>query len=441
MRRVFALFLSLCFLTAGCGRMERPPVAPETPEAALSEEYVSNPEIADSGLQIVIPEEHLDALIVITEFPDVGAEEHQIPLLAVYEKASVEALEQDYGSSEGGGFLFGIAQLDQAGLEEHLLNDYGGMRIFARDEAHYYAMTHPTDVQFYRSGGSVDICSEDWADWEALSALGDDVCQDFLYRNGLEPYSTAAFYQEPFTYEGAHAYAIFYPYQTFDGSLAERYTLVLSQPAGQGEGGLWCVERWYDQFGTCYLNFPANGQASAEYYAALQAECDAGDHAELLIPLGAAKAFVEHSFWFEKEATEENVVLTDCIDSDYIRANQSMSQTIRGLLARPETVTDTELLSCIGGFQESTWGVMGRYCYGSDWWPPLQEGLSRAAVGEDQANRNRSMMRFYLTSYGRYAEFISGILREQRAADPTAFEEVLTEFDQEAQLTLREASL
>lgn len=443
MRRTLPLLLILALLTSGCAQQPAEPPVPEVSpvisapaEPAPQPEEKTEPE--EAGLEIVLPEEHLDALIVTTEFPDAVPDGHHIPLLRVQERASVEALEKDYGSSEGGGFLFGIVQLDQAGLEEHLLNDYGGVHVFARNKTHYYAMTHPTDVQFYRSG---EASAEEWADWETLSALGDDVCQDFLQRNGLEPYSTAVFYQEPFTYEGDHAYANFYPYQTFDGSLAERYTLVLSQPAAQGEDGIWCVERWYDEFGTCYLNFPGNGLSSTEHYAALQADCDAGDCADLLTPLGAARDFVESSIWFDKEVTEENVVLTDHVNSDYAEANRLMMRTIASLLVPPKDVTDEELLFCVGTFTPQTWGVMGRTFYGSDWWPPLQEALTKAAVGEDQMNRDRSMMRFCLTSYGRYEAFIGGILQQQQAADPATFAEVLAEFDPDQQAALEQAIL
>ena len=439
MRRFALLFLPLFLLLPGCTQQPSEPPMPEVPPAAVSPaETVSalEPQPSDTKLEIVLPEEHLGALIVTTEFPDASLKSHQIPLLKVYERASVEALEKDYGTSEGGGFLFGIVQLDQAGLEEHLLNDYGGVWVFARRGNVYYAMTHPTDVQFYRSG---EASVEDWADWETLSALGHDVCQDIIRRNALEPYRTAVFYQEPFTYKGEHAYANFYPYQTFDGSLAERYTLVLSQPVKQGEGGLWCVERWYDEFGTCYLNFPGNGISSTEHYAALQAECDAGERADLLTPLGAARDFVENSIWFDNEVTEENVVLTDHVDGDYTEANRLMMRTIASLLVPPKDVTDEELLFCAGSFTPQTWGVMGRTFYGSDWWPPLQEALTKAAVGEDQMNRDRSMMRFYLTSYGRYEAFIGGILQQQQAADPATFAEVLAEFDSDQQEALKQA--
>ena len=140
------------------------------------------------------------------------------------------------------------------------------------------------------------------------------------------------------------------------------------------------------------------------------------------------------------EATEENTVLTDGIDSDYTETNQAMSRTVSALLVRPETVTDEEVLDCIGSFRGDTWGVMGRNFYGSDWWPPLQAALESAAVGDGQTERDRSMMSFYLTSYGRYAEFTGGLLKQQRKADPEAFQTALEEFSPYQQKTLLAAA-
>ncbi len=447
MHRLSVIILSLLLLTSGCARQTPEAPVPEAPPPVsvpvnpTPTEPVSLPEPDPSAesavLEIVLPEEYLDALIVTTEFPDTTSDSHRIPLLRVQERASVEALKKDYGTAEGGGFLFGIVQLDQAGLEEHLLNDYGGMWVFAHSGDTYYAMTHPTDVQFYRSGTA---SAEEWAEWETLSALGYEVCEDFRIRNSLASYRTADLYDRTFTYKGEHSYAVYYPYFTFDGSTAEQYTFVLSQPAKQGDGGIWCVERWYDEYGTCYLNFPGNGISSTEHYAALQTECDSGTSPELLTPLGAAKDFVENSYWFCEEITEENVVLTEGIDRDYTEANRLMSQTVTGLLVRPEDVTNREVLRCIGSFTPDTWGVMGRRLYGSDWWPSLQEALERVAIGtHDQDYRTECMMRFYLTSYGRYRDFIAGVLQTQYAADFVSFEAALAAFDNIDEEFIRDA--
>ncbi len=425
--------LSLCLagfllLAVGCGQAEPISPAPETPPEETAEP------IDPHTLELDIPGEYRDLLLITTEFEE--TDEHWVPLLSVREKASVEALEKDYGSSEGGGFLFGIAAMDQVGFERFLQSDASGCDVFARDETWYYAKTYPTDVQFYRSGGVIDSETEDWKSWEALNALGDQVCQDFMDRNGLTPYSQWEVRNRPFTWEGEHAYAKYYNYYHFDGSKSEFYTLVLSQPAEQGGGGLWCVERLYDEYGSLCLYFPESDVPAAEYYADLQAECNGGQHPELLTPLGAAKDFVANSVWFSDEATDENVELTDGVDSDYSETNQVMSRVIASLLVWPEEVTDQEVLDCIGTFRNDTWGVMGRNFYGSDWWTPLQAALENAAVGDGQADRDRSMMKFYLTSYGQYADFTGGLLRTQRAADPETFRAVLEEFYPEQQSVL-----
>lgn len=442
MKRIAIFILSLCLLT-GCAQQSAAPSAPETPPAAQPSSVEAAPGAAEAvedtvDIEIILPEEYLPQLIVTTDFPDADPEGHQVPLMWVQERASVEAEERETGYT-GGGFLFGFARMDQAGLEEHLLTDYGGVQVFARKGDTYYAMTRATDVQFYRSDGIIDTASADWANWEMLKALGPKVCEDIIRRNGLEPYTTDAYYQEPFTYEGDHAYVYFYPYMAFDGSKAERWTLLLSQPVRQGEGGIWCVERWCDEVGWFYLNFPGNGVAAADYYAALQAECDAGRHPELLTPLGAALACVQDFHWSSGEVVDTSVELADGLDTDYAEANQLMSQTIADLLVRPESVSDEDLLFCVGTFQKDTWGVMGRRFYGSDWWTPLQAALRSAATGDDQMNRDRNMMRFYLTSYGRYADFLSDLLQTQRSADPDTFAQVLGEFSAEEQAHLESA--
>ena len=428
-KHLFSLCLvGLLLLAAGCGQAEPVSPAPEAPPEEAAEP------IDPHTLKIEIPEEYRDLLIVTTEFEE--TDEHWISLLSVQEKASVEAMEKDYGSGAGGGFLFGISAMDQVGFEQFLQYDYSGCDVFARDETWYYAKTYPTDVQFYRSGDMFDTQSEDWKQWETLNALGDQVWQDFMDRNGLTPYSQWEVRNQPFTWESEHAYAKYYTYYSFDGSKDQFDTLLLSQPAKQGEGGLWCVERLYDEYGNLYLYFPESDVPAAEYYANLQAECDGGQHPELLTPLGAARDFVSSSGRYSDTATDENVELTDGVDSDYSEVNQTMLRMISALLVRPVEITDQEVLDCIGAFRNDTWGVMGRCFYGSDWWTPLQAALESAAVGDGQAGRDRSMMKFYLTSYGQYADFIAGLLQTQRAADPEVFQAVLEEFYPEQQSVL-----
>lgn len=70
------------------------------------------------------------------------------------------------------------------------------------------------------------------------------------------------------TFTGNHAIAF------FTASTGETWKLLLSQPATQGEDGIWCVERWMDANGSIYyamdganIDMPLN-----EFYAAAQQE-------------------------------------------------------------------------------------------------------------------------------------------------------------------------
>lgn len=424
-KRFFALLLAgLLTLSTGCGQQSAP--ADEVPDTT---------EITDPRkLEWSIPEEYLDLLIVETDFEDV--DEHTITLLSVREKASVEAFIADGGSEDGVGFLFGIAAMDQIGFEQFLQYDVPGTFVFARSGGWYFAKTFATDVQYYRAGRELDTKSEEWASWTELNALGETVCQDFLTRNALESFTALDVQTASFTWEGEHAYAQYYEYYGVDGSRDEFCTLLLSQPVRQGEGGIWCVDRTYDLLGYQYLNFGPEDVAAADHYENLQAECDAGLHPELLTPLGAAKAYVTETSWLSGEATDENLILVDDLDTEYIEVNQKISQLLAALMWRPEEASEQEILDTIGSFRSDTWGVMGRRNYGSDWWGPLQEALERVAVGDGQVERDTAMMHIFLTTYGPYAKFIGQQLSAQRDADPDAFLTALKDFNPQYQVAI-----
>jgi hypothetical protein len=255
------------------------------------------------GVQIALPTK------------DVGPADHQggpvetdfgTTLLSVNEKASWDQSIADCGGSEGAGFLFSISRLTRAQYETYLAGGRDGEQAFAvsgkADDDRfttpvaetYYVYGTATDVQFYRTGGKIDTNSQDWKDWEALLELGTAVRTDMITRNGLTAYGDEEFLNQEFTWTGDHAYVRFYPYYAVDGTTAEYDTLVLSQPARQGEGGIWCVERWYDQYGNCCIWFPGilgagnSGVTAKDYFAKLQKAADAGDTA-YLTPLDAAK--------------------------------------------------------------------------------------------------------------------------------------------------------
>ena len=79
----------------------------------------------------------------------------------------------------------------------------------------------------------------------------------------------------------------------FPLSTGESCQLLLSQPAAQGEAGIWCAERWMDGNGYVYHITPqTTADRAAAYYATLQAQCDEGHRPGLLDPTQVALAFV-----------------------------------------------------------------------------------------------------------------------------------------------------
>lgn len=190
-RKFLLPFLLCALLLAGCGQTQPAASSAEDGEA-LSAGEDAGP-IDPHDLKIVLPEEYLDLLIVDTELPEAEADGRLCPLVKVYERASVEAAEADFGSGDGYGSLFGITALDETALAQYRYS-FGDGGIFARSGNWYYAKTAPTDVQFYRGGGigaEIDTESEDWQTWETLNALWDTVQADFIDRNGLTPYDGA----------------------------------------------------------------------------------------------------------------------------------------------------------------------------------------------------------------------------------------------------------
>ena len=348
-------------------------------------------------------------------------------LLSVYEKASVEAAQEDFGDGTGVGYLFGLAVVDQAGLEQLLCMDYPGVDIFATDGEHYYIYDYPTDVQFYRGGGEIDIESEEWKTWETLNELGYQVREDMMKRNRLSAYSTAQFLEQPFTYAGEHLYMRYYLYQDRDGGKDTIFTLVLSQPAVQGEGGLWAVERWLDEYGYVYLYFPDSGKPSAEYYAQLQ-ESAPEKSPELLTPEGAAKAFVWD--YFGLSASLDSFALADDDGTAYTQANLRLHELVSNLLYGQD-VDPMDLLDCVGNVSGQNWGTLNRRFHGSEWWPALKAALEDAAVGSRQQLRDQHIMALAFAlqdSQMDYRRSIYQILQKQRKADEEAFQSALALF-------------
>lgn len=387
------------------------------------------------GLEVALPNEYLDQLRVDTDFPD--AEESWKPLISVYEKASYEAAMEDFGG--GGGFLFGFLVMDQAAFEQHISSDGSGIDVFATDGERYYAYTYPTDVQFYRSDAGSLPDHPDWPVWEKLCELGPQVREDFLTRNNLQSFSVQDFLGQ-LDGGGDHVVLKYYPYFAKDGDARVYDQLLLHQPARQGAGGIWAVDQWLDEWGNQYLYFPDSDKPAAEHYAELQEACDAGEHPELLTPVGAAAAFVAD--YFGHETAEGSFEQVPEMDKAYMDMNQRLQELVLNLMF-DEDVSDLDLLDCVGGATADNWGVLGRSMYGSDWFDPLMDAVAEAAVGENQQDRDRAVMSFLLSTRDARTDFrtpLSGILQTQAEADPDAFTAALAEFPEEDQAYILEST-
>ncbi|HHU04851.1 MAG TPA: hypothetical protein GXZ65_00015 [Clostridiales bacterium] len=243
--------------------------------------------LEQDGISIAIPNEHYELLIFNPEnnfYHTDGA------LIEVFYKPTYEKFSS--------GWLFSIVRYNQAQYEQHLCRGVApGQFFFAKDATYYYGYFRPTDVQHF-----------DKTDMDVFNNLKYNVSkfvrQDMITRNNLTPYSDDDFWSKTYTYESDHIFLTYYPYYAYQDTAAQQnfnwqdvaYTLVLSQPAGQGDTGIWCVERMYDdpKYGYIYVHFPnADGLSSAEYYAKLQEECDSGLRPELLDPIQVALAYVK----------------------------------------------------------------------------------------------------------------------------------------------------
>lgn len=237
----------------------------------------------ESGLA-ALPAELVDKVVVV-EKNDLKS--YNSGVLATYYYAP------DY-NTEWGGQLLQVGRYSQVGFEQSYYSWEltGGWSYLGRSGDWYYACHSPTDVNF-----NLDHYDDYHATGTALRAW----LEELAGAAELTPMEEDTFYQRvtgSLSYPGGEHLRVSYrPYYGLSGygEKAENtvYTLVLSQPAAQGEGGIWCVDRWVDQNGTRYLVVPEADQPMDDYYAALQIACDAGDRPDLREPAAVALAFEE----------------------------------------------------------------------------------------------------------------------------------------------------
>ncbi|MFQ7855735.1 MAG: M56 family metallopeptidase [Flavonifractor plautii] len=198
----------------------------------------------------------------------------------------------DY-NTEWGGLLLQVGRYSQVGFEQSYYSWEltGGCSYLGRSGDWYYACHSPTDVNFH---------PDHYGDYHDTGTALMAWLEELAAGAGLTPMEEDPFYQRvtgPLSYPGGeHVTVRYYPYYGLSGyeeAADTAYTLVLSQPATQGEEGIWCVDRWVDQNGTRYLVVPETDQPMDDYYAALQDACDAGDRPDLLDPVAVALDFEE----------------------------------------------------------------------------------------------------------------------------------------------------
>lgn len=92
--------------------------------------------------------------------------------------------------------------------------------------------------------------------------------------------------------------------------------LLLSQPVKQGDGGIWCVERWSDEMGNLYYNYVSGAEEDA-YYAEQQAQCDEGHKVGLLNPEDVAMTFLRDEVGLWSVTTDDIVVREGTLEDFY----------------------------------------------------------------------------------------------------------------------------
>lgn len=250
----------------------------------------------------------------------------------------------DY-NTERSGWLFDVARYTPVEFEQayYTWDQIGGASYLGRDADWYYVCLTPTDVNYD---------PDHYEDYQNTGAELTTWLEELAAGAGLTPMEEDLFYLRVnmnLSYqEGEHYTVLYYPYYGLSGYEEQAdtvYTLILSQPVTQGENGIWCVDRWYDDAGNKHLVIPESGQTMDEYYADLQASCDAGNRPSLLQPLEVARAYMED--WSGRELSPDAFTLegpTDIAETfDLYLATaevniDSPSAALEALFAGAETV-------------------------------------------------------------------------------------------------------
>lgn len=267
-----ALALAIALLAVSCTFTAAPAQDGDTAEDLPLESRLSQlpREVADAGVMLLQDGDALDQEGILASF----------------------YYQPDY-DGEGMGWLCDIVRLTPVEFEQGYTTGWmiGGIEYLGRDDDYYYTYRSATDVRIasehYEQASAARDCLDAWLE-ELVST-----------QPGMGPIEEDPVYQAlkhgP-SWPGRHIDVTYYPYYQMSGYEDKwdiAYTLVLSQPVRQGEGGIWCVDRWYDDHGSGYYAIPEIDVTMAEHYAALQAACDRGERDDLLDPVQVALAFEE----------------------------------------------------------------------------------------------------------------------------------------------------
>ena len=171
-----------------------------------------------------------------------------------------------YDPETGNGYLCSLFALDPAQFErEYDEWEMTGGRTYlgAGPDGRYYVLQTTTDVRYPPEYAEGYLAARDTLLSWVAQAVADSPGTVPLEEDGR----WNAF-QGVCTFPGEHRLA------TVELSNGYRYYFVLSQPADQGEHGIWCVDRWIDYQGNNRIAHPAEAYSVTleEYYAQRQAE-------------------------------------------------------------------------------------------------------------------------------------------------------------------------
>ncbi len=120
-------------------------------------------------------------------------------------------------------------------------------------------------------GEPVLIVAESKSGPNKLTYMGNDYSGEFFSEpKGASEVSLRAFLENQNLINSMTFYSGEHKIAEFTASTGETWKLLLSQPASQGDGGIWCVERWMDGQGTVYYDYPNTELSLNEYYTKIQ---------------------------------------------------------------------------------------------------------------------------------------------------------------------------